>query len=291
MIRVDRGPAEPAALAKARGRRLGTAIQAYNTHGVGSPELTATLVGYNLPAVKRELYLAQDKKCAWCERRRDYSSSPVDHFRPRDGAWRHKRGAPRRVDRGHYWWLTWTWTNLLFVCSRCNDPGHKANYFPLAAASAALVSPKRPVQGKSGPFLFRTASERPLLIDPAAEDPLDHIAWRPLQRQLERGDWKWVPWGLTPRGQETIDVLRLGEIADEVEDHLRTAVLPSLEELEGHCNAGRMRAGTARWKTLLANTLAPASPLSAATWCALNVWMPAAKRRRWRLPAPLRPGR
>ena len=86
-------------------------------------------------------------------------------------------------------------------------------------------------------------------------------------------------------------MLRLGEIADEVEHHLRTAVLPSLEEIEAHLLAGRKAAGTARWKTLLADTVGPTSPLSAATWCALEIWVPAAKRRRWRLPAPSRPGR
>jgi uncharacterized protein (TIGR02646 family) len=290
MIRIDRG-GEPASLARVRARRLATAIQAYNAHGAGSPELTATLLGYSLPAVKQALYLAQEKKCAWCERRRDYSSSPVEHFRPKDGAWRHGRGAPSVVDRGHYWWLTWTWTNLLFACPRCNDSGHKSNYFPLAAGSAALAPPRRPYSGQSGPALFRTASERPLLIDPAAEDPLDHITWRPLQRQLERRDWKWSPWGLTARGRATIEVLRLGEVADEVEHHLRTAVLPSLEEVEDHLEAGRTASGIARWNTLLGDTLAPASPLSAATWCALELWMPAVKRRRWRLPSPRRPGR
>jgi hypothetical protein len=290
MIRIDRGP-EPAALEAARSRRLGAAIAAYNAHGVGSPELTATLDGYNVPAIKDALYLVQEKKCAWCERRRDYSSSPVDHFRPKDGAWRHKRGAAKRQDRGHYWWLTWTWTNLLFVCPRCNDPGHKANYFPLTSSSSALAPPRRPYRGRPGPAFFRTSSERPLLIDPATDDPLDHITWRPLQTRLDRRDWKWSPWGLSARGWETIDVLRLGEIADEVEHHLRTAVLPSLEEIEAHFAAGRTTAGAQRWKKLLAETLAPHSPLSAATWCALAIWMPAAQRRRWRLPAPRRPGR
>jgi hypothetical protein len=290
MIRIARGP-EPAALVAERAHRLDLAIRAYNAHGAGSPRLTATLVGYNLPAVKDTLYLAQAKKCVWCERRRDYSSSPVDHFRPKDGAWRHKRGAPRRIDRGHYWWLTWAWDNLLFVCPRCNDRGHKSSYFPLAPRSAALDMPKRPHRGQPRAAWFRTSRERPLLIDPAAEDPLDHITWRPLQTNLQRRDWKWSPSALSPRGQETIDVLKLGELADEVEHHLRTAVLPSLEEIEAHFAARRTRAGTARWNQLLVDTLAPESELSAATWCALEIWMPAAKRRRWRLPAPPRPGR
>ena len=119
-----------------------------------------------------------------------------------------------------------------------------------------------------------------MLLDPAAEDPLDHITWRPLQKKLERRDWKWSPWGKSARGQATIDVLKLSELADEVEDHLRTVVLRSLEEIETHFAAGRTAAGAARWKKLLAGTLAPNSDLSAATWCALEIWMPAAKRKR-----------
>jgi len=290
MIRIHRGT-EPAALQTARARRLPAAIQAYNTHGGGSPELTCLLEGYKPRSVKNKLYLAQHKKCAWCELRQPYSSSPIDHFRPKDGAWRHKRGATRQIDRGHYWWLTWSWTNLLFVCRRCNDQGHKANYFPLALGSGPLALPRRPFRGQPRATFFRTSAERPLLIDPAVEDPLDHIRWRPAQTKPDRRDWKWSPRGLSPRGWETIDVLQLDELVDEVEDHLRTRVLPSLEEIEAHVHAGRTAAAIPRWKTLLADTLAPASVLSAATWCALEIWMPAAKRRQWKLPAPRRPGR
>jgi hypothetical protein len=289
MIRIRRG-AEPPALVTSRVKRLSAAVKAYNKHGPGSRELTSTLVGYDAAAVKDTLYLAQAKKCAWCERRRDYSSSPVDHFRPKDGAWRHSRGRPVRTDRGHYWWLTWTWTNLLFVCPRCNDRGHKASFFPLAAGSAALAMPKRPHRGRRGRPFFDTLSEQPLLIDPAIDDPLDHITWKPLQTALARRDWKWSPSGLTPRGTATIEVLKLVEVADELEHHLRTAILPSLEELEEHFRAGRTAQGAGRWNSLITEVLAHGSPLSAATWCALEIWMPAAERTRLGLAHPRRPG-
>jgi hypothetical protein len=131
--------------------------------------------------------------------------------------------------------------------------------------------------------------ERPLLLDPATDDPLDHIVWKPLQTALARRDWKWSPFGLTPRGTRTIKILLLDELADELEHHLRLAVLPSLEEVEAHLAAGRRREATARWQALLAETLAPHSPLAAATWCALEVWMPAAQRLQLGLSAPVRP--
>lgn len=289
MIRIVRGR-EPSALARARARWLGEAVRAYNRHGAGSLELTNVLVGYNPPEVKKALYDAQAKKCAWCEQIAYYSSSPVDHFRPKDGAWRHDRGAATRIDRGHYWWLTWTWTNLLFVCNRCNDRGHKASFFPLAAKSRSLSLPQRPYRGRYGRPFFNTSAERPLLIDPATDDPLDHITWRPLQTAQPRRNWQWQPWGLTARGSKTIEVLRLAEVAEFLEGHLRRTVLPSLEELEDHLRAGRKARGVARWNTLLDNVLARDSPLSAATWCALEIWMPAANRTRLGLAHPRRPG-
>jgi hypothetical protein len=288
MIRIDRGP-EPAELASARKGRLSAAVKAYNRYGPGSRELADALVGYNAAAVRKRLFLEQHRKCAWCELRLHYSSSPVEHYRPKAGAGRHDRGEAARVDDGHYWWLTWTWENLLFSCPRCNDQGHKANFFPLASGSQPLAPPKRPHRSRRGPAFFNTSGEQPLLLDPAADDPLDHIVWKPLQINFARRDWKWMPAGLTPRGVATIAILKLAELADELEHHLRIAVLPSLEELEAHLDAGRRREAKTRWQTLLDNTLAKTSPLAAATWCALEVWMPAAQRAQFGLGAPVRP--
>jgi hypothetical protein len=288
MIRVRRG-AEPAILATVRSKRLRTAVIAYNRYGPGSRELKNALVGYNPMAVKDALFLAQHKKCAWCESRAHYSSSPVEHYRPKDGAHRHQRGTRAQIDDGHYWWLTWTWTNLLFSCPRCNDQGHKANFFPLAPGSAPLTPPTRPQRGRRGPKFFDTSREQSLLLDPAIDDPLDHIVWKPLQRALDRRDWKWSPCGLTDRGTATIAILKLAELADHIEHHLRIAVLPSLEEVEGHVAAGRLPEAVARWQKLLDKTLAANSPFAAATWCALEEWMPAAHRRQHGLADPVRP--
>ena len=76
MIRIDRGQ-EPSALVTARSTRLSAAVKTYNRHGAGSRELSDTLVGYNMPTIKDALYLAQHKKCSWCELLVLYSSSPV----------------------------------------------------------------------------------------------------------------------------------------------------------------------------------------------------------------------
>ena len=264
MIRVHRGP-EPSALRTLRGKRLAM--------------VTPTLTGYNGRPVKEALFVAQAKKCAWCERRRDYSSSPVEHYRPKDGAWRNLPGQPRRCSPGHYWWLTWSWENLLFACARCNDQGHKGNYFPLAGSFEAPAPLKRP----TAVDLSALARERPLLLDPASDTFLDHVQWVPVNPAQPRTLWNWTPRGLTKRGRVTISILRLRELADEVEDHLLDHVLPLVEELEQHMAGRRRTQGAKTWQRI-ANLLARDKSLTVATWCAITRWVPAAQVRTWRLP-------
>ncbi|MBZ4416717.1 hypothetical protein [Myxococcus sp. RHSTA-1-4] len=290
MIRIARG-AEPRGLKTAARRRLEAAVRVFNAHGGPSEALTAMLDGYNARATKLALYKAQHEKCAWCERETDFSSSPVEHYRPKDGAWRHLPGEKGRVDAGHYWWLTWTWSNLLFSCARCNDAGHKANYFPLRAGTGPAAVPAAPVPLPPPEPLAGVSAEHPLLIDPAGgEDPLDHITWVPTSKSFDRRDWIWTPLGLTDEGDATIAVLKLGELADRAQGHVRTKLLPSVEEMEEHLSAGRVQSAHRRWTRLLEDNLAPAAPLSAFTWHALHYLVPAAYRRQHGLADPTRPG-
>jgi len=290
VIHVRRGT-EPPSLARAGTKGMASAIQAHTRHGPGSDELAATLKGYDASGVKNALYLMQHKKCVWCERRRDQSSSPIEHYRPKDGAWRHRREEPRtKIDAGHYWWLTWSWTNLYFACGRCNDKGHKGNYFRLEAGTKPPARPPRKARAPLPQKYFDLASERPLLIHPAEEDPMDHIAWRPVDKGQPRNLWTWSPKGLTSKGNETIFDLKLDELADEVGDEIRRGVLRGIEEIDRYLAAGDSVAARDRWNTLLADELSPGSSLSAAKWCALELWMPSKTRRLHGLASPVRPG-
>lgn len=287
MIAIDRG-VEPPGLRAARERRLPAAVAAFAKHGAPSASLKATLDGYS-QSTKDALFLAQHKKCAWCEFTVHFSSSPVEHYRPKDGAWRHERGQASHVDGERYWWLTWTWENLLFSCARCNDQGHKANYFPLEAGTRPLPTPPRRA-AQVRPSLFSVDRERPLLIDPTREDPLDHIQWVPVQRPKNRGNWTWMPRGLSPHGWRTIDILKLDELCDHAQHHLKREVVPSIEEIDGHLVARRIPQARSRWSALLRTVLDPSAPLSAVSYWALQIWIPDATRRRHRLVTPPRPG-
>jgi len=290
MIRIARG-AEPRGLRTAGRKRLIAAAKAFNLHGAPSRALTATLTGYGSRATKQALFLAQHQKCAWCERNTDFSSAPVEHYRPRDGAWRHLPGGNPHVDSGHYWWLTWTWPNLLFSCARCNDAGHKANYFPLRSGTVPTAAPAAPLPAPPPNLIVDVSGEQPLLLDPAGnEDPLDHITWVPLNRGYDRSEWIWSPVGRTEEGNATIAILKLGELADRAQGHVRGSLLPSIEEVEQHLGAGRIQDAHKRWNRLLKERLAPSAELSAFTWHALHHLVSDAYRLQHGLAAPAKPG-
>jgi hypothetical protein len=275
-------------LTKARATRWAIALQQYENHGAPALTLTAALEGYEVSGVKLALFERQRKKCAWCERRRDFSSSPIEHYRPKNGAWRNLPDEPRVESPGHYWWLTWTWENLLFACPRCNDQGHKANYFPLVKGTAEAPVLPRPAPAPHRASHFDVNGEHPLLLDPSVDDFLAHVRWEPSNKTLARRLWIWTPRALTERGDATIRILKLGELADELQDHLVDHVLSGVEEVEQHLRGRRTKQAAARWSSLL-TLLEPDRSFTAATWCALSHWVDAARLAEWKLPAFPRP--
>lgn len=117
---------------------------------------------YGHSSVKQALVRAQHGKCAFCESRVGMDGD-VEHFRPKAG-FVQTRG--ERVQGAGYYWLAYEWSNLLLACSPCNQR-HKRNLFPLADPSVRARSHHHDVK-----------REEPLLIDPGAMDPEDHISFR-----------------------------------------------------------------------------------------------------------------
>ncbi|MEO7329450.1 MAG: hypothetical protein ABI193_12780, partial [Minicystis sp.] len=237
MIGINRPRTEPAALRRQRRAGLATALAALNQHGIGSKELNVALNAYD--GGKETLFLAQYRKCAYCERRTGMTAEPIEHVRPKKEAWRHlPQERPRVVEPG-YWWLTWTWENHLFACQSCNT-GFKQNYFPLAPGSRRLTGPVPPYRARRlRPEHLDGSVEKPWLIDPSSVNPLDHIEWRPVDPKQPKRRWIWSPAALTKEGEVTIKVLHLHELADDVADHLRDNVIARAEIICAHIDAGR----------------------------------------------------
>lgn len=123
---------------------------------------TADSSVYGNKTVKRTLKKAQHNKCCFCEKDQEDEYGAVEHFRPKGGYKINKE--QKKLTTPGYYWLAYTWSNLLFVCGPCNT-SHKKNYFPLVDETRRASS-----------HLSSVEEEEAYLIDPyGTKDPRDHI--------------------------------------------------------------------------------------------------------------------
>ncbi len=168
MIRVSRRAQEPPELKSVRSKELPKLEQ---IRGKGQFPKGDDIKGYDV--VKELLWKDQHYKCCYCEQRIPGKYHDVEHYRPKVRADRW----PGCTSTHGYWWLAFTWENLLFACPLCNRSG-KNDQFPLKIGSFALAEREIP-QGK----------EVPLLIDPAVKSAMPHIRFEP---DNSSGEILWV---------------------------------------------------------------------------------------------------
>lgn len=136
--------------------------------------------------VKDALREAQHDKCALCESKVTHiTPGDVEHFRPKAG---YRQGPGDPLVRPGYYWLAYEWSNLLLCCQLCNQR-FKGNLFPLARRSRRAKSHRHDIR-----------REKPLLINPATEDPAEFLEFR--ENLIPAIDDN-------PRGAETIEVFGL----------------------------------------------------------------------------------
>jgi uncharacterized protein (TIGR02646 family) len=161
---------------------------------------------YASASVKEALKKAQHNKCCFCESRVTHVAfGDVEHFRPKKG---YKQRPRDELGRPGYYWLAYQWTNLLFCCEVCNRR-QKQNLFPLQRPGRRALCHHHAIE-----------RERPLFIDPAAEDPAALIGFR--------GEY---PYAIDDnrRGKATIDALGLATREELVEQ--RRIALRQLKRL------------------------------------------------------------
>lgn len=233
MIRITRPP-EPPALAAVRAVRL-TAAAAAVAHGH-----KISFDDYDL--AKPALAAMQHVKCCYCEKREEQAKHrDVDHYRP----------------KSTYWWLAWTWENLLFACVDCNRE-HKRDQFPRATGDVALLPHEQPPGG-----------ELPLLINPAV-DPSGEICF---VREKHNGRERWIPRGNTHRGRTTVAVCKLDRpgLLDLYQEHVNRYVRPKAAAVHEASRAAEPRAIVTAWDRATRSLLAPAQPFRALSYDALAV--------------------
>lgn len=137
-------------------------------------------------SVKAELLNVHFGKCCYCEKKYIPANLHIEHFRPKKGV-RQRRN--QNDIRPGYFWLAYTWKNLLLACHQCNSV-YKKTLFP-------LTNPKIRTHYTMSHH-YDIAVEQPLFIDPSSVDPRKHIRFRGAS-----------PVALTPLGRITIHEIGL----------------------------------------------------------------------------------
>jgi uncharacterized protein (TIGR02646 family) len=186
MIHVKRGPA-PAALAGAEVAKVMAQLRSH--HATATADRGPFEPPPFPPKALRECQTALRAlfhgKCSFCETSLSGTAHiDVERFRPARGV---AEGSGSYLP-DHYWAQSYVWENLYLGCANCIRS--KANRFPLEPGStrAPADADRAAVQ-----------AERPLLLDPCADNPDEHL--------LFSADG--LVSGLTDRGRATIEVLDL----------------------------------------------------------------------------------
>ncbi len=108
----------------------------------------------------------------------------ISWYRPPSGA----VGRNGDVSSEHYAWLAYEWDNLYVICHRCSRA--RGRRFPVQRYRVRI--------GTYGALL---AAERPLLLDPCADDPDEHLVF------LDNGQVA----AESVRGQYTIETFDLND--------------------------------------------------------------------------------
>lgn len=137
----------------------------------------------------------QGNKCCFCEK--PVATADIEHFRPKS-AWQQAKGvAPQKPG---YFWLAYSWSNMLIACGDCNSKTNKGNLFPVNGARAVYPSDCK--------------TEDKILINPTEEDPSNCITFR-----LD------VPVGIDVNGRGNVniaifDLKNRGDIVEARRDRL-----------------------------------------------------------------------
>ena len=258
MIQLDRG-AEPEPLKKIRIRELKRVKAIAQLRAPTSDD-----IGDAYQIARRTLWERQSYKCCFCEFKEQHDYNDVEHYRPKAEVL-HARGG---TSRPGYWWLSWTWANLMFACQSCNR-SFKRTWFPLDEASVPLKPLAKP-----------PGREKPLLINPFEENPVDHIQFREV---MVEGRRRWIPFSRdrSEKGRWTIEITGLDRatLLDLYEDHFANFVEPHLDAIRKAFEKNDLLTIEETWRKETKRLLNRRCAFAGLTYDALDAAFPEAVRR------------
>jgi hypothetical protein len=206
------------------------AVEDYEKNGTPSEEDAAIWKDHKRWLLRNKF----DYKCAYCEKSMSDIPTDAEHWRP-------KRKITGVGDHPGYFWLAYSWRNLLPACSMCNSYDGKKNQFPVSngyvfrrkltdAQLSQLRCPHEAISSGVEADLYYLgaedldALEGPLLLHPYVDEnpALDHLEFGKCGRVNHR----------STKGEFSIKVFNLNREAllkerESVEFRQRIALLAS----------------------------------------------------------------
>ncbi len=140
-------------------------------------------------------------KCAYCEQT---CKAEIEHYRP-------KKGVKEDITHDGYYWLCYTWSNLVPSCRYCNTEGGKDNKFPINNVVKRVRTPsfnslkldQDKCQAHNSPLI----DEVPFLIHPEIEkEPEKQLSFKISD---DRNGMTIVGFDTQQRGVKTIEICNL----------------------------------------------------------------------------------
>lgn len=110
---------------------------------------------YKVKDIKDALDIIYNKKCAYCES--GIEERHVEHYRP----------------KSKYYWLTYSWDNLLIACSTCN--GKKKVKFDILGCGIKFKNKLKRIFEINNLAIKYNVIEQPKLINPENFDPYPYL--------------------------------------------------------------------------------------------------------------------
>lgn len=157
--------------------------------------------GKNQSQVRDYLNTYYKDKCAYCEQT---CKAEIEHYRP-------KKGVTEDKNHDGYYWLCYTWSNLVPSCRYCNTEGGKGNKFPILKAEKRVKLPtliagkldKAKCQAHKSPLIL----EEPYLLHPEIDkNPETFLAFK---ISNDKNGITILGIDNTDRGLRTIDICNL----------------------------------------------------------------------------------
>lgn len=124
---------------------------------------------YKQEDIKDALLKIYNKKCAYCEKSVADTFFPIEHYRP----------------KSKYYWLAYSWANLLLCCHECNT--YKGKKFEIEAGKE-IEFDESDLKNIHNLTQRYNEIEKPLLINPELEDIEDKLIFNIETGKIESKD-------------------------------------------------------------------------------------------------------